>query len=48
MTSDAFVPPKPNELFLGTNRVTFLLNTLAPEIIDEDLASSANSVVTKA
>ena len=35
-------------LFLGTNRVTFLLNTLAPEIIDEDLASSADSVVTKA
>ncbi len=35
-------------LFLGTNRVTFLLNTLAPEIIDEDLAANAGSVATKA
>ena len=35
-------------LFLGTSRVIFLLNTLAPEIIDEDLESNADSVVTKA
>jgi len=35
-------------LFLGTNRVTFLLNTLAPEMIDEDLESNADGVVSKA
>ena len=35
-------------LFLGTSRVTFLLNTLAPEIIDEDLESNADNVVTEA
>ena len=35
-------------LFLGTSRVTFLLDTLAPEIIDEDLQSSDESVVPEA
>lgn len=35
-------------LFLGTSRVTFLLNTLAPEIIEEDVELNGESVVTKA
>ena len=35
-------------LFLGTNRVTFLLNTLAPEIIDEDLVSNGDSAAIQA
>ncbi|RLT05492.1 MAG: HDOD domain-containing protein [Planctomycetota bacterium] len=34
-------------LFLGTNRVIFLLNTLPPEIIEEDLLSDGDSVVKK-
>lgn len=35
-------------LFLGTSRVIFLLNTLAPKIIDEDVEFNGVRVVTKA
>jgi HD-like signal output (HDOD) protein len=31
-------------LFLGTRRVTLLLNTLPPEIIEEDVESNADGV----
>lgn len=35
-------------LFLGTRRVTFLLDTLPPENIEEDMQSIADSVVSEA
>ncbi|MBC7967826.1 MAG: HDOD domain-containing protein [Fuerstia sp.] len=35
-------------LFLGTRRVTFLLDTLPPEIIEEDVQSIADGVVSEA